>query len=773
VGVAVLIVGMTGAPATPATAAGRGSIVVRGSALSAAQLCGALHPTAAVSGHRSVLRLTGSRPATLRVSRCRGARWVPATRVDALRSIRLPRLRPGAYRITGRRFVPAYLRVAARRPAGSYPLLDRAKIRAPMMAYCNGPNGTGPRRPDSAPLPIDPRKLVNAHLGQKGTGAYFDASWMPVRDAPGMRKAPAQYPKTCGEFRSAAAAGKKFLYSRNMFQTLGSVDAYLNLWKVWGLKQRPKDFDEEVRQRYGFGIAPFRNPYPKTGQDPAKSDGGSGQLPMGLVQAVDEKTGQYNGQLTISCASCHDSILGSPKDKLGWYPGRGSDSFDAMLFETELMQSEYSGGPNPFVAAAGGAIPYPFAAGRGLNDAFGLIDLLGAGFDMETLDVSPGAELFVDHGAAGQVQTPNWWNRSHRTRMFLGGELSGDNTRVSMALAVANTARTGAQTMALEPKFEQVHVFLDSLSPPRYPKKINVKLAREGAILFHDKDLWADSRNQAIPRPPGNGSCASCHGVYSPRFAHDPKYLPDPRLKGVEANITPLETIQTDPARSRLAAPQWPRAWNTSWWGYDNLNPKWTKTGQGRAGTTFERAINDWSPANQRLEGPNKWDVSIPGYEAPPLYGAWASAPYFHNGSVPTIRDVLRPSERPALWRRLPSKKADSGIVQGFDTSFRGYDWKSLGYKYTDVKCNGGAEPVIPCQPQGTPQSVVTGALSKLLGPDIWLANQSPPPVSEQDRQRRMVYNTHEYSLGNQGHDFTKVLDDHEVRAIIEYLKTL
>ena len=36
-----------------------------------------------------------------------------------------------------------------------------------------------------------------------------------------------------------------------------------------------------------------------------------------------------------------------------------------------------------------------------------------------------------------------------------------------------------------------------------------------------------------------------------------------------------------------------------------------------------------------------------------------------------------------------------------------------------------------------------------------------------------MIFNSNEYSLGNQGHEFTKVLDEHEVAAILEYLKTL
>jgi hypothetical protein len=36
-----------------------------------------------------------------------------------------------------------------------------------------------------------------------------------------------------------------------------------------------------------------------------------------------------------------------------------------------------------------------------------------------------------------------------------------------------------------------------------------------------------------------------------------------------------------------------------------------------------------------------------------------------------------------------------------------------------------------------------------------------------------MIFNSNEYSLGNQGHEFTQALTDREVDAILEYLKTL
>ena len=41
------------------------------------------------------------------------------------------------------------------------------------------------------------------------------------------------------------------------------------------------------------------------------------------------------------------------------------------------------------------------------------------------------------------------------------------------------------------------------------------------------------------------------------------------------------------------------------------------------------------------------------GYANHPLDGIWARAPYLHNGSIPTLRDLLEPPEaRPAVFYR-------------------------------------------------------------------------------------------------------------------------
>src|SRR5262249_9002007 len=59
---------------------------------------------------------------------------------------------------------------------------------------------------------------------------------------------------------------------------------------------------------------------------------------------------------------------------------------------------------------------------------------------------------------------------------------------------------------------------------------------------------------------------------------------------------------------------------------------------------------------------------------APPLSGVWASAPYFVNGSVPTIRHLLEPATRPTRFmvggHRLDLVKLGSAGVTAPDGSW-------------------------------------------------------------------------------------------------------
>jgi len=71
------------------------------------------------------------------------------------------------------------------------------------------------------------------------------------------------------------------------------------------------------------------------------------------------------------------------------------------------------------------------------------------------------------------------------------------------------------------------------------------------------------------------------------------------------------------------------------------------------------------------------------GYSSPPLDGIWLRAPYLHNGSVPTLRDLLKPPEdRPKVFYRGYDVYDFDNV--GFITD--GPEAESSGFKYDTSK---------------------------------------------------------------------------------------
>ena len=110
-------------------------------------------------------------------------------------------------------------------------------------------------------------------------------------------------------------------------------------------------------------------------------------------------------------------------------------------------------------------------------------------------------------------------------------------------------------------------------------------------------------------------------------------------------------------------------------------------------------------------------------YRAPPLDGVWATAPYFHNSSAPTVYHVLNSKARPKVYTRT------------YGTSRADYDEVKLGHKI----------------------SVLT----------------APPSSQLSGFELRKIYDTSRPGLANTGHTYGDDLTDAERFEVIEYLKTL
>lgn len=244
------------------------------------------------------------------------------------------------------------------------------------------------------------------------------------------------------------------------------------------------------------------------------------------------------------------------------------------------------------------------------------------------------------------TDVPAWWMMKKKNAMFYNGFARGDFGKYLM-LSNLLTVTDSAEAREVSSHFGDVLAYIRSIEPPKYPKEIDAQKAETGRVVF-------------------NNNCSGCHGTYGA----DGKY---PNL------LVPLSIIQTDSALCQ---------------GVQNSAP-----------------FIEWFKRSWFAQGANApYIVPFNGYLAPPLDGVWITAPYLHNGSVPTLEALLNSKLRPAYWSRTWS-----------------YDYKSIGVTY----------------------------------------------MKHDTAIRKQTYNTTLRGYSNAGHYFGDALTDDERSAVIEYLKTL
>jgi mono/diheme cytochrome c family protein len=256
---------------------------------------------------------------------------------------------------------------------------------------------------------------------------------------------------------------------------------------------------------------------------------------------------------------------------------------------------------------------------------------------------------------------PPWWRAHKKNALFYNGMARGDH-RGTMMLATALCTDTVAEAQAIDSYFADIQAYIRSVEAPKYPFMIDAALARTGEALFLK-------------------NCAGCHGTYAEKD-EDETY---PNL------LFPLDLIGTDPVVAE-------------------------------GGTKYAPQLVDWY--NESFYGTvtrMEPDNPFPGYMAPPLDGIWATAPFLHNGSVPSIELVLDSTKRPTYWKRVDFDSAH------FDQWSLGWPFIELAYGHAD------ADPA----------------------------------------ERKFIYDTTHLAHSNAGHTFGDHLSGAERHAVIEYLKTL
>lgn len=303
--------------------------------------------------------------------------------------------------------------------------------------------------------------------------------------------------------------------------------------------------------------------------------------------------------------------------------------------------------------------PFAFSQARGTNEAGAFsVYLLGLRNPDLTLASEP-RNLGLHDDACEDV--PAWWLLKKKKTMYHVGATDTRSVR-SLMQFLMHPLTTPAEFTKAEPTFRDVREYLLTIEPPKSPLPIDQPLAATGKALFAE-------------------NCAKCHGTYGDESSYPNK-------------IVPLDEIGTDPKR------------------FHNINATF---GEAYSASWFAKEAN----ADDGIGYPIR---ATKGYQAPPLDGIWATAPYFHNGSVPTLAGVLNSKARPTRFTR------------SFRTERADYDEVNVGWKTTE-----------------TPT----------FDPNLSAYEQ------------RKIYDTTKPGRGNGGHTYGDDLTDAERRAVIEYLKTL
>jgi len=98
---------------------------------------------------------------------------------------------------------------------------------------------------------------------------------------------------------------------------------------------------------------------------------------------------------------------------------------------------------------------------------------------------------------------------------------------------------------------------------------------------------------------------------------------------------------------------------------------------QGQAGADWCVPKGDWQTRLDEYfrDTPRRVAEGTNGYKADVLHGIWAQAPYLHNGSVPTLGQLMCPSTRPVRFLR--------GNLF-YDEALVGFEWLNHpGARYT------------------------------------------------------------------------------------------
>ena len=318
----------------------------------------------------------------------------------------------------------------------------------------------------------------------------------------------------------------------------------------------------------------------------------------------------------FNCAVCHTStVRAKPDAEPTLVVGMGANQLNFMAFEKFMYQcmADRRFTPNqviPRIQAAGADLDlldqyvvYPLAVHLMRDGVFGLMGRLR--FIHRQPEWGPGRvdtfnsakalfnfpiERLPKEELFGAADFPTIWNQGKKQGMQLHWD--GNNDRVEERNLNASFGTGATPRLIDHAAIARIQAWDATATPPAFDRTfpVDTPLAAKGADTYKEY-------------------CADCHGASGTDFSGE--YV---------GKVTPLAQIGTDPYRLWSFSPELAV----------NLGTPYADTSY-----RFKHFRKTW------------------GYANAPLDGVWLRAPYLHNGSVPTLWDLLQPAaKRPSSFYR-------------------------------------------------------------------------------------------------------------------------
>ena len=372
------------------------------------------------------------------------------------------------------------------------------------------------------------------------------------------------------------------------------------------------------------------------------------------LQYVIDESQTASPRWVMNCFACHGGSVYGQT-----LPGAPNNLYQLQLL-TEDVRSAKLRLAKPLTHMDIGSLVMPLGSTVGTTNAvmFGvaLMNYRDAELNVRTARPAP---RMVHH----DMDPPAWWLFHRKRRLYADGFAEKGVRGLMQFMLVRENGPDKFKRW--EQDFEDIYAYIESVRPPAYPSSIDAQLAERGRLAF-------------------NAHCARCHGTTAStnRFA---PVADDDNRDFYPEKLIDIDEIGTDRVRLESLTSAHRQHYGKSWFAHFGDQETW---------------------AEPR------------GYMAPPLDGIWASPPYFHNGSVPTLWHVLHPDNRPQVWRR------------------------------THIELD-----------------------SQRVGLTVAEMDEVPEDISA--REKRYFFDTRSFGKGNQGHEFPNQLTEAERLAVLEYLKTL